>query len=114
MGLALLWGETMEFALKKLSRIVATVSPRALIATLVAIHVVVLAILAIPEVNCLAMSSATSLGHVVWSQFSTPSPPTPAGDITMRLIRTWSNHVLEVEIPRSLKFARGSVRVLEG
>jgi len=96
----------MEFELKKLGRMIATASPRALIATLVAIHVIVVAILAIPEFNCVAISSATSLGHLAWSQLSTPSPPTPAGDITMRLIRTWSNQVLEVEIPRFRKFAR--------
>jgi hypothetical protein len=104
----------MEFAFKRLSRMIATTSPRALVATLVAIHLIVVAILAVPEFNCVAMSSATSLGHMAWSQLSTPSPPTPAGDITMRLIRIWSNHFLEVEIPRFLRFAHGSFGVLGG
>jgi hypothetical protein len=65
-----------------------------------AIHIIGVVILASPEVNCVVVSSATSLGHLAWCQLSTPSPPTPAGDITVELIRIWWNHVLEVEIPR--------------
>lgn len=104
----------MGIAVEKLSRIIATASPRMLVAILLAIHLIVVAILAVPELNCVAISSATSLGHMAWSQLSTPSPPTPAGGITMRLIGIWSNHVLEVEIPRVLRFARGPAGVLEG
>ena len=97
----------MNFALKNLSRIVATASPRALVATLVAIHMIGIVILAFPEVHSALMSYATSLGHLAWSQLSTPGPPTPAGDITMKVIRIWWNHVLEVEIPRFVRIDQG-------
>jgi hypothetical protein len=103
----------MNFAIKNLSRIVATASPRALVATLVAIHMIGVVLLAFPEVNSALMSYATSFRHFAWSQLSTPGPPTPAGDITMKVIRIWWNHVLEVEIPRFAMFAHLSVGELE-
>jgi hypothetical protein len=99
--------DTLKFVLKKLGRVIAIASPRVLVALLVAIHVIVVAILAVPELNRLAIFSASSLGHFAWSQLSSPSPPTPAGNITMDVIRIWSNHFLEVEVPRALDFARG-------
>jgi hypothetical protein len=98
----------MKLALRRLSVVLASAGPRALVAILVAIHVIVIAMFAVPMVNTVAISSASSLGHLAWSQLSTPGPPTPAGDITMKLIRIWWNHFVEVEIPRLVKVARCS------
>ncbi|HYL60751.1 MAG TPA: hypothetical protein VEU51_17935 [Candidatus Acidoferrales bacterium] len=98
-----------KFALRKLNVVLVSAGPKAVVAILLAIHVIVLAMFAVPMVNTVAISSASSLGHLAWSQLSTPGPPTPAGDITIKLIRIWWNHVREVEIPRLVKFASESV-----
>ena len=102
----------MNFALKKPGGVIAIASPRALLAMLVAVHLIVVAILAVPELNRVVMCSASSLGHLAWSQLSSPNPPTPAGNVTMSLIRIWANHLLEVEMPRALDFARGRSGIL--
>src|SRR5271167_4678215 len=79
---------------------VATASPRALVATILTIHVIVVVLLAVPEFRFAAVTCTTSLGHIVWNHVFSPSPPTPAGGITMSVIRSWSNHIIEVEFPR--------------
>jgi len=104
--------DTLNFAPKKLDRVIAIANPRALVAMLVAVHLILVAILAVPELNRVVTCSASSLGHLAWSQLSSPSPPTPAGNITMSLIRIWANHLLEVEVPRALDFARGRSGIL--
>jgi hypothetical protein len=90
----------MNYVLKKLSDIIGNASPQATIATILATHVAVLALLAVPELSCTIASSLIGLGELGWDQLSSPSPPTPAGDITLRVIRIWTNHVAEVELPR--------------
>ena len=95
----------MKFALGKLNVFIAGAGPRTLVAILVAIHVIAIAMFAVPMVNTVAISSASSLGRLAWSQLSTPGPPTPAGDLTMNLMGIWWNHLREVEIPRLVKFA---------
>jgi hypothetical protein len=102
----------MTLVLKKLSNTVTPTSPRALVALLLVIHVIAAAIIASPEVNCAAIISVKSIGHFAWSQLSSPSPPAPAGNITMKVVQMWANHFLEVEIPRLLKFANGSAVAL--
>lgn len=84
---------------------IATVEPRTLVATLLTMHLIVVALIAIPELGGVAVSTATTLGHIAWSQLSTPTPPTPAGAITIGLIRIWLNHVVDVEVPRLKGFA---------
>ncbi len=77
----------------------AAAGPRALIAIMLTIHVMVVVLLAVPAFRCVAVSCTTSLGHIVWNHVSSPSAPRPAGDLTMSLIKLWSNHILEVELP---------------
>ncbi|HSU90779.1 MAG TPA: hypothetical protein VLI44_04980, partial [Sporolactobacillaceae bacterium] len=67
-----------------------------LVASVLAFHVIVFALLTIPESIC----SATWLGDLIWDQFSTPCPHAPAGDLTLRLIKIWTNHVVEIELPQ--------------
>ena len=92
----------MNYVLKMPSRIIGNASPQAVVATVLATHVAVLALLAVPEMSRTIVSSLIWLGELGWDQLSSPTPPTPAGDITPRVIRIWTNHVAEVELPRLL------------
>jgi len=90
----------MNYVLKKLNSIIGNASPQAIVATVLAMHLAVLASVVVPELSCTIGSSLIWLGQLGWDQLSSPSPPTPAGDITMRVIRIWTNHVAEVELPQ--------------
>jgi hypothetical protein len=86
----------MDRLFEKVHPLIIRASEQVLVGIVLAFHVIVFALLTIPE----SISSATSLGELVWDQFSTPSPHVPAGDLTFRLIKIWTNHVVDVELPR--------------
>jgi hypothetical protein len=86
----------MDLVFEKVRPFVTYVGEQVLVGIVLAFHVTVFALLTIPE----SISSATSLGGLVWDQLSSPSPHAPAGDLTFRLFRIWTNHVVDVEIPR--------------
>lgn len=86
----------MDLLLEKLRGLIISASEQILVAIVLAFHVITFALLTIPE----SITSATSLGELLWDQFSSPSPHLPAGDLTFRLIKIWTNHVVDVEIPR--------------
>jgi hypothetical protein len=98
----------MNYVLKNLGSIIGNASPQAIVATVLAMHVAVLALLAVHELGCTIASSLIWLGQLGWDQLSSPSPPMPAGDITMRLLRVWANHIIEVEVPK-LPFSANKV-----
>ena len=52
------------------------------------------------ELGDTVASAVSALAQLGWDQLFSPSPPTPAGDLTPRVIRTWASHVAEVELPR--------------
>jgi hypothetical protein len=82
-------------------RVISSDSTQVIVVAALAIEAaIVLITTAVPDFGCALLSSATSLGRTVWDQLSTPSPPMPAGDITLRLIRIWLNHAIEVELPQ--------------
>ena len=92
---------TMDLALVKLGCVSSSESTQLIVVAALAIETaIVLLTTAVPDFGCTFVSFATSLGQTVWVQLSTPSPPMPAGDITIRLIRMWLNHAVEVELPR--------------
>jgi hypothetical protein len=86
----------MDLLLEKVRPLMIYASEQVLVGIVLAFHVTVFALLTIPE----SISSATSLGGLAWDQLSSPSPHAPAGDLTFRLFRIWTNHVVDVEIPR--------------
>jgi hypothetical protein len=86
----------MDRLFEKVRPLMIHASEQVLVGIVLAFHVTVFALLTIPE----SISSATSLGGLVWDQLSSPSPHAPAGDLTFRLFRLWTNHVVDVEIPR--------------
>src|ERR1700687_2668807 len=86
----------MDRLFEKVRPLMIYASEQVLVGIVLAFHVTVFALLTIPE----SISSATSLGGLAWDQLSSPSPHAPAGDLTFRLFRIWTNHVVDVEIPR--------------
>lgn len=86
----------MDRLIEKLRRLIISACEQVLVASVLAFHVITFALLTIPE----SIASATSLGDLIWDQFSTPSPHLPAGDLTFQLIKIWTNHVVDVELPR--------------
>jgi len=86
----------MDLAFEKVRPLVIYVGEQVLVGIVLAFHVTVFALLTIPE----SISSATSLGGLAWDQLSSPSPHAPAGDLTFRLFRIWTNHVVEVVVPQ--------------
>src|SRR5216684_2720818 len=99
----------MNNSLKKLTSIATNSSNRVLLAAVVAIQVIVIALIAFASFRCAVESFTIYVGQLAWNQLSTPSPPTPAGDITMQVIRIWMNHVVEVKLPQILQ-AMASLR----
>ena len=90
----------MNYVLKKLLVILGNTSPQAIVATVLATHVAILALRAVPELSCTIASSLIWFAELGRDHLSSPNPPAPAGDITLRVIRIWTNHVAEVELPR--------------
>ena len=86
----------MDLVFEKVRPFVTYVGEQVLVGIVLAFHVTVFALLTIPE----SISSATSLGGLAWDQLSSPSPHAPAGDLTFRLFKIWTNHFVDVEIPR--------------
>jgi hypothetical protein len=90
----------MEQAMDRLSEnlrnLIISACEQFLVASVQAFHAIVFALLTIPE----SVSSVTSLGELAWDQVSSPGPHAPAGNLTFRLIKIWTNHVVEVELPR--------------
>ena len=75
---------------------------------IVATVLTIIGSLAVSELSDTIASAVSALAQFGWDQLFSPSPPTPAGDITQQAIRIWTNHVAEVEFPR-LRFATASV-----
>ena len=95
----------MERFIKKLRDLIRSGGEQVLVASVMAFHVIVFALLTIPE----SITSATSLGDLAWDQLSSPSPHAPAGDLTFQLIKFWTNHVVDVELPRFRNLLRTSL-----
>lgn len=95
----------MDRLSEKLGNLIISAGEQFLVASVQAFHAIVFALLTIPE----SISSATSLGELAWDQLSSPGPHAPAGDLTFRLIKIWTNHVVDVELPRFRKLAAGIV-----
>jgi hypothetical protein len=85
----------MDHSFKKLRTLIIRAGEQVLVASVLAVHLIAVAILTIPD-----SLSVTSMGDLVWDQFSTPSPHAPAGDLTFKLLKIWLDHVIDVEIPR--------------
>ncbi len=86
----------MDRLSQKLRNLIISVSEQFLAASVQVFQAIVFALLTIPE----SISSATSLGDLAWDQLLSPGPHAPAGDLSFRLIRIWTNHVVEVELPQ--------------
>jgi hypothetical protein len=87
--------KAMDRLLKKLRALTVRAGEQILVASVLAFHLIAVAILTIPD-----SLSVTSLGDLVWDQFSTPGPHAPAGDVTFKLLKIWADHIIDVEIPR--------------
>lgn len=61
--------------------------------TIVAAVLTILGSLAVSELSDAIGSAVSALAQLGWDQLFSPSPPTPAGDITSRVIRIWASHV---------------------
>jgi hypothetical protein len=73
---------------------------------IVATVLTILGSLAVSELSDTVASAVSALAQSGWHQLFSPSPPTPAGDITARVIKIWISHVAEVELPK-LRLGRG-------
>ena len=67
---------------------------------IVAAVLTIVSSLAGSELSDTVASAVSALAQLGWDQLFSPSPPTPAGDITAWVIRIWTSHVAEVELPR--------------
>jgi len=85
----------MDRLFEELRTLIRSAGEQVLVATVLAFYVIVFAILTIPE----SISSVTSLGELAWDQLSSPSPQAPT-DLTFRLIKIWTNHLVDVQVPR--------------
>jgi hypothetical protein len=86
----------MELLAEKIRDLIVSVCEHFIVASVQGFHAIVFALLTVPE----CISSATSISHLAWDQVSSPSPHAPAGDLTLHLIKIWTNHVVEVVVPR--------------
>ena len=89
----------MDRLLEKLPRLITSGCEQALVAIVLACFVIAFALLTIPD----SISSFTSLCELAWDQLSAPSPHAPAGDLTFRLIKIWTNHVVDLEFPKLIR-----------
>src|SRR5712692_498980 len=91
----------MNYVLENLRRITITNNPRIRVAAvLVTVAIIILfRLLSVPTFFNAKNSGVTTFLQFVWDQVSSPSPPAPAGNLTMRLIRMWSLHFVEVTLP---------------
>ena len=96
----------MDRLIKKLRLLIVSAGEQILVASVVAFHVIAFALVTIPE----SVSSVTSLGELALDQLSSPSPHAPAGDLTFRLIKIWTNHVVEVAFPRFQSLVHASLK----
>src|SRR6266404_7901171 len=86
----------MDNLFKKIRPLMIDASEQVLVGIVLAFHVTVFALLTIPE----SVSSPTSLGGLAWDQLSSPGPHAPAGDLSLRLFKIWTSHVVDVELAR--------------
>jgi hypothetical protein len=86
----------MHRYIKNLRHLIVRAGQQVVVAIILAFHVIAFALLTIPE----SITSATSLSDLAWDQLSSPSPNSPAGNLSFRLIMCWMNHIDEVIIPR--------------
>jgi hypothetical protein len=86
----------MEPLAEKIRDLIVSACEQFIVASVQGFHAIVFALLTVPECIC----SATSLSQFAWDQVSSPGPHAPAGDLTLRLIIIWMNHVVEVVVPR--------------
>ncbi len=92
----------MNYVRNNLEIFISNAIQQAIVATVLTI----LGSLAVSELSDTIASAVSALAQLGWVQLFSPSPPTPAGDITLRVIRIWTSHVAEVELPR-LRLGRG-------
>jgi hypothetical protein len=85
----------MDRLVEKLRPLIISACEQILVASVLAFQVITFALLTIPQ-----SVSVASLVDLVWDQFSTPSPRAPAGDLTFRLLKIWTDHVIDVELPQ--------------
>jgi hypothetical protein len=92
----------MNYAPEKLRRIIVSLPARVPEGTLLAMDAVIVLLVLVPilALSDAASSAVSSFLQLVWDQLSTPSPPMPAGDLTMQLLKTWALYVVEVKFPR--------------
>src|SRR6266481_8877663 len=88
--------KTMELLVEKIRHLIVSASEQFIVASVQGFHAIVFALLTVPE----CISSATSISQLAWDQVSSPSPHAPAGDLTIHLIKIWTNHVVEVVVPQ--------------
>jgi hypothetical protein len=86
----------MELIAEKIRNLIVSACEQFIVASVQGFHAIVFALLTVPECIC----SATSISHLVWDQMSSPGPHAPAGDLTLPVIKIWTNHVVEVVVPR--------------
>ena len=86
----------MELLAEKIRNLIVSACEHFIVASVQGFHAIVFALLTVPE----CISSATSISHLAWDQMSSPGPQAPAGDLTLHLIKIWTNHVVEVVVPR--------------
>ena len=91
----------MDLAFEKVRPFVIHAGEQVLVGIVLAFHVTVFALLTIPE----SITSVVSLGELAWDQLSSPGPHAPAGDLSFRLFKIWTSHVVDVELPRFRNFA---------
>ena len=86
----------MELIAKKIRNLIVSACEQFIVASVQGFHAFVFALLTVPECIC----SATSISQLAWDQMSSPGPHAPAGDLTLQAIKIWTNHVVEVVVPR--------------
>jgi hypothetical protein len=90
------WTKAMERLAKKVRILIVSACEQFIVASVQGFHAIFFALVTIPECIC----SVTSLSQMAWDQVSSPSPHAPAGDLTLPVIKIWTNHVVEIELPR--------------
>ena len=98
--------KAMDRLLKELRTLIVRAGEQILVASVLASHLIAVAILTIPD-----SLSVTSISDLVWDQFSTPSPHAPAGDLTFRLLKIWTDHIVDVELPRFRNISTIAARI---
>ena len=92
----------MDRLFEKLRSLIIRAGEQVLVVGVKTLHLITFAILTMRE-----PMSAASLGDLIWDQFSTPSPPAPAGNLTFWLLKVWTDYIIEVELLRFRNLFRG-------